>query len=167
MRLRDYRPDDRAACLAVFASNVPTFFAAHEEADFARFLDRLPGPYLVLEGADGAVIGCGGHAVRPETGLATLCWGMVRRDAHRRGLGRYLLLARLAAIARVSEAKVVRVNTSQHSAGFFARLGLSLTLVQPDGHVPGIDLHRLELALDDERRAALLAAWEEMDEKRP
>ncbi|NIP61090.1 MAG: GNAT family N-acetyltransferase, partial [Gemmatimonadetes bacterium] len=43
----------------MFESNVPEDFRAEEREEFQAFLERLPGPYLVLEGDDGAVIGCG------------------------------------------------------------------------------------------------------------
>jgi hypothetical protein len=49
MRVRDYSIADRGACLAVFDGNVPEFFIPPERADFAAFLDALPGPYLVVE----------------------------------------------------------------------------------------------------------------------
>ncbi|MER3443335.1 MAG: hypothetical protein C4342_00980 [Armatimonadota bacterium] len=48
---RPYQPHDREACLAVFRSNVPRFFAPHEEREFAGFLDELPCTYFVLEAA--------------------------------------------------------------------------------------------------------------------
>lgn len=32
MRVRDYTPDDRAACMAVFESNVPEYFLDSERS---------------------------------------------------------------------------------------------------------------------------------------
>ncbi|MDB5218237.1 MAG: family N-acetyltransferase, partial [Myxococcaceae bacterium] len=41
MLLRPYEPADRDACLVVFDSNVPAFFAPHEREGFASFLGDL------------------------------------------------------------------------------------------------------------------------------
>ena len=160
MRIRAYEPSDRGACLAVFASNTPDFFLPEEERLFARFLDRLPGPYLVAEEGT-TILGCGGYAVNPGIGAADLCWGMVTRACHRRGLGRALLLARLARIAGHCEAVVVRLETSQHSRAFFEREGFAVREVIPDGY--GADLHRckLDLILDGTRRAEWVRRWAE------
>jgi hypothetical protein len=62
--VRRYLPDDRAACLALFASNVPSSFLVEEEPMFADFLDQMPGPYLVVEDTAGRLIACGGVATR-------------------------------------------------------------------------------------------------------
>jgi ribosomal protein S18 acetylase RimI-like enzyme len=147
MRIRPYQPSDRAACLAVFHSNTPDFFLPVEEADFTAFLDRMPGPYLVVE-EDDEIVACGGHAVNAVTGVATLCWGMVARAHQRRGLGRALLRARLANLADHPEAKVVRLDTSQHSRGFFEREGFVVQQTIQDGYDPGLDRCKLERILN-------------------
>jgi len=46
--LRPYTAADRAACLAVFDSNVPASFAPDERAAFAAYLDGAGARYLVL-----------------------------------------------------------------------------------------------------------------------
>src|SRR5688572_30168277 len=40
MTLRPYAPTDRDGCLALFAGNVPDYFAELERADFIETLDR-------------------------------------------------------------------------------------------------------------------------------
>lgn len=52
MPIRPYAPEDRAACLALFDSNVPNFFAPHERAEFAAWL-LDPSEYFVLEDGEG------------------------------------------------------------------------------------------------------------------
>lgn len=80
MIVREYRSSDRAACLAVFDSNVGGSFLPSERPDFAAFLDALPGPYFVIED-DGVIIACGGYAANAESSdTADLCWGMVQRE---------------------------------------------------------------------------------------
>ncbi|HJZ55334.1 MAG TPA: GNAT family N-acetyltransferase [Gemmataceae bacterium] len=149
MLLRDYTPADRAACLALFESSTPDYFLPYELAEFATFLDALPGPYLVADDA-GRVIGCGGYRVAGET--AVLTWGMVARDRHRGGIGWQLLMARLARIAGDPMVRIVRLDTSQHSRGFFERAGFADTRVEPDGYGPGLHRHRMEFVLDSSRR---------------
>ena len=62
-KTRPYRPEDRAACLAAFDSNVPVYFDVSERADFEAFLDQHPGRYFVAVNADGQVQGrlCAEH----------------------------------------------------------------------------------------------------------
>ena len=143
--VRPYGPADRDACLRLFHSNVPRYFTPAEEAEYLAFLDALPGPYLVLE-QDGAVVGAGGHAY-DGPGTVALCWGMVAASLHGTGLGQLLLDARLAAVARDPAVRTVRISTSQHTEGFFARAGFVTVRVQPGGFGPGLHRHDMELAI--------------------
>ncbi len=148
--VRPYRPDDFAACLALFDGNVPKFFAATERADFLRFLQGHGDlPYLVIE-EGGAVVACGGIEVTAGTdGLmrGSLTWGMVDRARHGLGVGRVLTEARLAALRALPGVEVVGIETSQHTAGFYAGFGFKVLAVTPDGFGPGIDRWDMELAL--------------------
>ena len=76
MDVRAYSPDDLAQCLAVFDSNVPSFFDIRERAAFESFLDRIPGQYVILE-HEGAIVGCGGWAPEADARLVRL-QGMVK-----------------------------------------------------------------------------------------
>lgn len=154
VRLRPWRPEDRALGLALFDSNAPRAFAEVEKADFLAFLDDLPGPYFVLESADGEALGCGGYAGEDKASVAALCWGMVRGDLHGRRLGERLLIERLTRIAADPVFETVDIETSQHSCGFFARYGFVETACQPDGFAPGIDRVDMTLRLDVYRRRA-------------
>jgi len=79
---RPYTAADRAACLAIFDTNVPAYFAADERESFAAFLDRGHDYYVLCDG-DGAPVGCGGVRVRPDGRTAILRWGMIRAERHR------------------------------------------------------------------------------------
>ncbi|HEY0735231.1 MAG TPA: GNAT family N-acetyltransferase [Herpetosiphonaceae bacterium] len=157
MHIRSYQPGDKATCLEVCSSNVPTFFAVHEHAEFATFLDSLPdaGHYLVVESAQRAIVGCGGYFLKPERMIASLMWGMVHRDYHGQGLGRALLLARLCAICEERQAQTVELDTSQHSYGFFATVGFQITRIQRDYYTPGLDRYDMQLPLSEPRCAEL------------
>ena len=110
VRIRPWRPEDRALGLALFDSNVPRFFAV-------------------------------------------LCWGMVRGDRHRAGLGWVLLTERLDRIAADPAFRSAAIETTQHSRSFFARHGFVQTRQVPDGFAPGMDLVEMTLDLDGYRRS--------------
>lgn len=147
--LRPYAPRDLGACLALFDGNTPRYFAPGERADFLRFLEALPRadwPYLVLE-RDGVVIGCGGLILGAQARRAGLSWGMVARGLHGTGLGRRLTEARLALARGLPGIDAVTMETSQHTQGFYARLGFAVQAVTPDGFGPGLDRWDMVLTL--------------------
>ncbi|KAG0919474.1 hypothetical protein G6F32_016130 [Rhizopus arrhizus] len=144
MKLRLYRPTDASACLSIFDSNVPTFFAAEERSDFERFLlvQAVDFAFQVIE-RDSSVIACGGITRRGD-GSAGFCWGMVPRALHRQGIGRELTLARLHPAAADSSIPHIPLSTSQPTQGFYAGLGFHVTRVIPDGHGAGSDAVEME-----------------------
>lgn len=142
---KEYGPGDLDGCLAVFDTNVPGFFRLEERDGFLSFLAELPGPYLVLPDASGQVLACGGYAVNLADRTADLCWGMVRRELHGRGLGRRLTVVRVDAVMRDPRVDEVRLHTSQHTVGFYERLGFETVEVRADEYAPG--LHRCDMRL--------------------
>jgi len=160
--IREYTDEDLEACLAVFDSNVPTYFRIEERTDFEGYLRELPGPYLVAVDARGDVVACGGHARRDDPpGVADRCWGMARRDLHGRGIGRRLTLRRLDAARRDPRVEEVALNTSQRTTGFYERLGFRTVEVERDGYAPGLDRCEMRLSVDgasDSERAGEVLA---------
>ncbi len=144
MDLRPYLPTDRAACLGVFESNVPEYFDPAEQTGFESFLDNPDCPYFVME-HDESIVGCGGYALGQQNGLASMVWGMVRRDSHKLGLGRFLLLYRLREIGKASGIEMVRLDTSQKAEPFFRKQGFKATGVVKNGYGPGLD--RVEMVM--------------------
>ena len=132
--------------LSIFDSNVAGgYFLAHERTEYESFLDHLPGPYFVVEDED-EVVACGGFAAhKSEAGAVSLCWGMVTLERHKRGLGRFLLIERLNRLRTNTSARVVVVNTSQHSRGFFSKMGFETHRVVQDSISPGVDLHEMRI----------------------
>jgi ribosomal protein S18 acetylase RimI-like enzyme len=148
LELRPYQSADRAACLEIFYANVPGgYFAPEERVDYEEFLDHPPGPYLVLE-HEGAVWGAGGWVVE-EGGIVSLCWGLIAPRGQKKGLGRLLAMYRLREIAKLPGVRLVRLDTSPRTAGFFEKLGFHVVAVKKDGYAPGLDrvemLKRLEV----------------------
>lgn len=139
---RPYLPADRSACLGIFDSNVPRFFAPAERAEFRNFLDGIDAGgrlfYLVLI-HHGAVIACGGLVVEADQGQAGLAWGMVDRSLHGQGLGTSLTRARLDLARAIPGIAALTLATSQHTRGFYEGFGFAVTNVAADGFGPGLD----------------------------
>jgi GNAT superfamily N-acetyltransferase len=142
---RTYVRSDRIACLRIFDENSPPFFAPEERALFDAFLGAPPCPYLVIVDREGTVVACGGYEVQSVPPTASLCWGMVQRDLHGKGIGQLLLDVRVAHIDQMGVSKVV-IETSQYTAGFFEKSGFGTVSVTRDGFGPGIDCHRMLLS---------------------
>ena len=138
------RPD-RESCLRIFQSNVPAFFAPSEAADFAEFLKgEVDENYFVVEDEAAQLVGCGGVFLGGNH--AGFCWGMVEHSRHRRGIGTFLLLRRLEHLRRnYPHVNTVRLDTTQHSQGFFARFGFVTARVTQDAY--GLGLDRFDMVL--------------------
>ncbi|NWJ23074.1 GNAT family N-acetyltransferase [Rhizobium sp. RM] len=145
---RPYVLEDSVACLAVFDSNVPHFFAEAERAQYAEFLTglALQRPYLVFEDGTG-IIACGGLETLPEKRTAFLSWGMVARDHHGKGVGRLLTQARLELARNLPDVDSITLNTSQHTKGFYEKFGFVMTEVTPDCYAVGLDRWDMVLTL--------------------
>ena len=157
MILRPYTASDLPACLALFDSNVPTYFHPAERAYFEDAL-RTPGClpprlrggaepigwfYVVVDGKD--VTGCGGWFLDGD--VAALNWGIVRGTLHRKGIGRFLLEERLALIRSDGRARTVRVRTSRPVQGFFERAGFTVARDGMKGLVDAFPLVELAAAV--------------------
>lgn len=152
MRFRPYAVADRAACVAVLATSVPAYTQPAEVDEYAAWLDRDVAPdgtaprceYLVGE-RDGVVVCAGGVHYANTAPVAILCWGIVRADLHRTGIGTTLLTERLTRIRARGGIAEVLMDTTDAAVGFFLRHGFVVTGRKPDGYGPGVD--RLDLAL--------------------
>ncbi|WP_430332904.1 GNAT family N-acetyltransferase [Rhodococcus sp. ACT016] len=145
MKIREFGSADRNACLDIVHGNTPDFFAPSEVGEFAAFLDDPGCPYYVLEDA-GEVVACGGWSIRAD-GAASLCWGMVKRTQHRKGIGSFLFRERLRLIRGEGSASRVALVTSQHSKPFFERHGFTVTGIEVDGFAPGLDAVTMRLEI--------------------
>lgn len=142
--MRPYTPADRDACLAVFDSNTPDFFRSHERRHFEDFLASPNCFYFIME-HDSAVVGCGGYFIGSDKARARLVWGMVRRDWHRQGVGRFLLLFRLRVIKKAGGVQTVALDTPQRTVALFESQGFKVVRVERDGYASGVD--RVEMTM--------------------
>lgn len=148
IHIRGYTPEDQNACLAIFDSNMPKFFTADERDEFKGFLksQALEGLYLVVE--DGtSVVACGGLELDIPSRTAGLVWGMVVGQKHGKGIGRILTEKRLETARQRTEVSRVVIDTSQHSKGFYERLGFVVTGITENGYGPGLDQYDMALSL--------------------
>jgi predicted GNAT family N-acyltransferase len=143
MNIRPYTPTDLEDVAAVFRSNIPKYFDPREEAGLRDFLSEFPEDYFVLEHESG-IVGAGGIAQNKDDSVS-LCWGMVRSDHLGTGLGRSLTNFRIdLAREKYPDAPIV-ISTSQHTQGFYEKLGFTLIRHEPDGFGPGIDICEMRL----------------------
>lgn len=146
-RCRPYRSADRDACLHLIDQNIPAAFGTNERLDFEAYLATDPSPFFVIE--EEAVVACGGVELLGPGQPAEFRWVMVDPAAQGQGLGRVLMLRSLVYVLAETPIRTVAAKTSQHSAAFFARLGLPTTTVAivPNYWTAGLDLHHLHLHL--------------------
>lgn len=144
VHIRTYNHTDRPACLAVFRSNLPKYFAPEELPLFAGWLDK-PGlaDYYVLE-VEGEVIGCGGFYALPGLRQANLAWGMIHADHHGQGYGRQLTEYRLRLMQERYPAYTLGLSTSQHTFGFYVKQGYAVKEVIKNGFGDGLDKYIME-----------------------
>ncbi len=135
---RSIIPDDTEGVLALLRSNIPKYFSPHEEAELREFLSTEPGPYYVAE-ANGQIIAAGGIGLNKDQ-TVSLCWGMVRSDLIGTGLGKQLTQFRIEKAREHFGRLPLVIATSQHTQGFYEKLGFKLTQHTPDGFGPGIDI---------------------------
>ena len=139
----EYHSVDFNACIELFKSNCPSYFAEQELADFEAFLLDLPGPYLVLLN-NKEIIGCGGYAFNQADGSADLCWGMIHKDFHQQGFGKALLQERLTRIKMNPDIAFIHLNTCQLTDVFFEKSGFSTEKVTKDGFATGLDRYDMK-----------------------
>ncbi|UOQ99655.1 GNAT family N-acetyltransferase [Hymenobacter sp. 5317J-9] len=139
---RWYRAADEAAVMALFRSNIAPYFLDSEASDLCNFLRQEPGAYFVAEWRAGTALAgqlaaAGGYALNNPH--AVLTWGMVDRSLHGQGVGRAFTQFRIAACRQAFPGRAIEINTSQHTAEFYEKLGFRTLAVEVGGWGPGLD----------------------------
>ena len=156
LKFRPYQAEDNGRCVEIFMSNTPRYFGVEEADEFRQFLEALPCAYFVAT-QDDEIVACGGHGYHGKKQAVALCWGMVRADLHKQGLGKFMLIERLKQIFTDFGETVVQINTSQHSQGFFERYGFQVKEVTQNYFAPGLHRVDMELQLNEECHRTLLS----------
>jgi ribosomal-protein-alanine N-acetyltransferase len=157
MNIRLYQPKDKKACIEIFKSNMPRFFATSELPEFELWIDALgvgkeshkgkgAEQYFVIEIMN-EIVGCGGYAKISDDEV-TLTWGMVAQSLHGKGVGKKLLEYRLDAIKSLFPTASVALDTTQFSYGFFEHLGFKITGIIKDFYGQGLDRYDMKLPPD-------------------
>jgi GNAT superfamily N-acetyltransferase len=155
MNIREYKTGDKEACLSIFRSNCPLYFDESEYELFDRWLHHQHSDdinyqsptytnsekdaYYVIENADNMVIGCGGFYVLKNTKEARLAWGMVHSAFHGQGYGTALFNHRKFAIENEWPGYSITLGTSQHTYGFYEKMGLFVISMEKSGYGPDLD----------------------------
>ncbi len=154
---RPYQASDEEACLRIFDSNTPQYFLPDEREKFTSYLEEFAEDYIVVEEPSGNIVACGGYALGLDGGAATLCYGMVQRDYHGKGVGHFLLRNRLTTLARIPGMKLIRLDATQHSVEFFIKKGFKTYRITQNYYGPSLHRYEMYLILDDEKIREILS----------
>ena len=125
--------------------NIPEYFHASEEADFASYLMNEIEDYFVYQMGQ-HIVGCGGlNYKRPNEGI--ISWDMIHPQHHGKGIGKALVEHRLNHLRKQEMIRTVTVRTSQLAFRFYEKFGFKLHGVQKDGWAPGFDIYNMSMPL--------------------
>lgn len=145
MNIIKYDAGHKAQCIEIFESNIPLYFAPEELPPFKDFLDQdIDDNYYVIE-SEGKIVACGGIFLNEETDESGLSWGMVHAALHKKGIGRLLTEYRIGIVTEQYPGKICKIDTSQHTAGFYARKGFETIEIVANGFAPGLDKYVMKL----------------------
>lgn len=145
--IRPYKPSDKTSLIKLIRLNTPKYFAPSEEDWFSDFLDKEVEDYFVIENNNN-IVGCGGVNYEKGENIAVLSWGMIHPNHHKQGLGSFLTKHRINHVKTVCSAKRIIVRTSQHTYGFYLKMGFTLTKTKENHWGPGLDLYYMEMSLE-------------------
>lgn len=152
--IRAYEATDRQACLEIFDSNCPQYFDLSERKYIENWLmaqddGRTTYPnsaedrFYVLE-HERKIVACGGFYLLKDDNAASISWGMVHSSHHKKGFGKALFQYRLDMVRSVRPGAEILLDTSQHTFGFFEKMGMKVKEVTKDGYGTGLDRYDME-----------------------
>ncbi len=149
MTTRKYLASDREACIALFNSNCPKYFDPEEISGLENWLNgqdtgqitykTSEADYFYVTELNEKVVACGGFYIVKNQPRANMVWGMVDKLNHGQGIGKQLFQFRVEQITARYPKHAIVLDTSQHTVGFFEKLGFSVSKITPDGYGPGLD----------------------------
>lgn len=152
--IRPYQSNDHNSCIDIFKSNLPLYFAPHEEDYLINWLkgfdeNRLVYPsnlaeHFYVAEINNNVIACGGFYIPQNSNKANMTWGMVHNHHHKQGIGKQLLVHRINIIKQQYPNNFITLDTSQHTYAFFQKLGFTITKITQNGYGPGLDRYDMQ-----------------------
>jgi ribosomal-protein-alanine N-acetyltransferase len=118
---RLWKSDDFEACLEIYRLNAPDRFPAEVEQEFEAILKRGDNSMVVIENKE-RIVACGGASLSDAAG-GMLFYGLIHPEFQQQGLGRLLLLSRLARFH--GPAVIVQICAVEGSVGYYERFGFS------------------------------------------
>lgn len=147
MLIRPYSPQDKTALLRLLMLNIPQYFDISEYAYFDIYLDQYCEDYFVAQTETG-IVGAGGINYFPDENTARLSWDIVHPEKHSKGIGRALVLHRLALLRQNPICHLVVVRTSQFAYRFYEKMGFILQKTEKDFWSEGYDLYLMQMPLE-------------------
>ena len=139
LRIREYKPDDKAILLDILKLNVPQYFAVSEINDFELYLDNEIEKYYVAELA-GQIVGAGGINFDKKEKTGKISWDFIHPDFQGIKVGRKLLKHRIDILKSMSEIEHITVRTSQLAFKFYEKNGFVLIEVKKNYWAEGFDM---------------------------
>ncbi|NOH71263.1 GNAT family N-acetyltransferase [Vibrio pectenicida] len=139
---RAYSLHDKAACLTIFDTNCPDYFATNERQDYAEYLDSNPEGYEVCL-LNGDIVGAFGLS-GDTSDCQRLDWILISSNTQGMGIGHQFMLRAVHKAKRL-ECQQINIAASHLSAPFFARYGANEVSHILDGW--GLGMHRVNMEL--------------------
>ncbi len=140
--IRPYTPADKPTLMELFKLNTPRYFHPSELQLFSNYLDNEVEDFFVVE-SDGVIRGAGGVNYHNSTGM--LSWGLIHPDYHGMGMGSLLTRHRIAFLKSNPSVKEIITRTSQHTFGFYEKMGFELLKTEKDFWGNGFDLYYMKM----------------------
>lgn len=144
LNIRPFLPADTEAVMELFLLLSPQYFAPEEAAYLRHYLLHEREQYWVVEVSD-EIIACGGINTQDSGRLGLLSWDLVHPHYQGKSVGSVLVNHRLAVLKAMPNIVCIRVRTSQHAEGFYAKQGFVTREIIPDSWAPGFDMVVMEL----------------------
>ncbi|MBB4801735.1 GNAT family N-acetyltransferase [Flavobacterium aquidurense] len=143
MKILEYKSAFKTSCINIFESNRPKFFAEGELELFEKYLDQVTDGYYFVVKEENQIIACGGIFFDKSTDSGGLSWGMVHKKYHGKGIGLSFSNYRIKELQRKFPNKSYIIETSQHTAKFYEKIGFKLNNIVPNGFGDGIDKYTM------------------------
>ncbi len=135
-------------CIELLRSNMQSYFAEEEVADFELFLNQDTNSNNYSVGLlENKVVACGGWGKAEDRYY--LRWGIVDGTKHKAGLGTQLLEYRMNAILQEIGNVDIFIKTSGQAHGFFTRYGFHLQTITKDGLAKDFDEYLMKRPFDN------------------